>query len=80
MRERRRPVASTRMPVPPGVNVRIYQTRFDYADRVLELSVTHTVHVTAGPGSRERSGDWDLAVDDAVRARLYAWLADRCGY
>ena len=39
-----------------------------------------TVRVTAGPGSPERAGDWDLAVDDALRARLYAWIADRCGY
>ncbi len=39
-----------------------------------------TVHVTAGPGSPPRTGDWDLAVGDALRARLYAWIADRCGY
>ncbi|MBG6057330.1 hypothetical protein RCH16_000522 [Cryobacterium sp. MP_M5] len=39
-----------------------------------------TVHVTAGPGSPERTGDWDLVVDDALRARIYAWIADRCGY
>ncbi len=39
-----------------------------------------SVHVEAGPGSPERSGDWDLAVDDTLRARLYAWVAERCGY
>ncbi|TFC14543.1 hypothetical protein E3O19_10065 [Cryobacterium algoritolerans] len=39
-----------------------------------------TVRVTVGPGSPERAGDWDLAVDDALRARLYTWIADRCGY
>ncbi len=37
------------------------------------------VHVAVGPGAPQRSGDWDLAVDDALRARLYAWIADRCG-
>lgn len=34
------PVAATAA-LPPGVTVRIYQTRFDYADRVLELSVSN---------------------------------------
>ncbi len=40
--------------LPPGVTVRIFQNRFDYADRVLEVSVTNagTVPFTSGaPGS-----------------------------
>ncbi len=35
------PVASPSPALPDGVTVRIFQNRFDYADRVLELSITN---------------------------------------